>query len=187
MAKRIIFYVIALGAILFASPPLFAQTDPANVPRPPDAELSKFNRFFGRWAMRGPFAGIVWVGVTEIRSIAKGWYIEWVNDFVGDGIQRELRMIMGFDRHENRYRVWRFETTDRAPDMRDNGIVQFVGDTLVQQWTRRNAAGGNIIVENRMFTWTDSLRMQTFLIDSAGAIPRLVGDLTGPRLGARPR
>jgi len=160
---------------------LGAQTNPNSVPRAPEAELARFAPFLGRWAVRGPFANIEFVGVTEVQLIAKGWYVEWLNDLYGGGIQRELRMIMGYDRSQSRYRVWRFETTDRNPLMED-GTIRFLGDTLVQQWSGRDQAGKVVMAENRMIVARDSLRMLTFRDDSAGN-RQLIGNMAGPRLG----
>ena len=153
-----------------------AQTNAANVPAPPTAELRPFERFFGRWSVSGPYAGQEFTGITEVRPAVKGWYVEWINDVGAPGINRELRQLITWDRKQARYPIWRFETFDRQDDLED-GNVRFEGDTLVMEWKRER-----FIVQNRMVLDGDTLRMLSFGVNPTTLARRPVGALVGTRI-----
>jgi len=156
---------------------LFAQTSADNAPPPPTAQLQPFYRFFGRWNVRGPYAGLEFKGVTEVKPAVKGWYVEWVNDVGAPGITRELRQFITWDRRQGRYRIWRFETLDRQEDLED-GSVRFEGDTLVMEWKRER-----FLAQNRMVIDGDTLRMLSFGVNPSTLARRPVGALVGTRIG----
>lgn len=110
-----------------------AQTDPANVPRPPTAELVKLKPFLGLYEQTMQFAGLAFSGTLEVRPAVKGWYIEWVIDTHHEHkIDRQLRMLMTWDRKLGKYRIWRFATVD--PEVGLEGEVRFQGKELLMEW-----------------------------------------------------
>ena len=126
----------------------FAQTDPKNVPQPPKAELNRFEPFLGKYAVTpSEYAGRKWTGTIEIKSAVKGWYIEWTNLVKTEGIDRELRMLMTWDKNANKYRIWRFETVD--PSAQNEGEVRFEGSELIMEWKGTKPDGSPAIFSNR--------------------------------------
>lgn len=110
-----------------------AQTDPNNVPKPPTAELAKFKPFVGLYEQTMDFAGLAFSGTLEIGPAVKGWYVEWIiNTHHEHTIDRQLRMLMTWDRKLGKYRVWRFATVD--PEAGIEGDARFAGSELIMEW-----------------------------------------------------
>ena len=125
----------------------FAQTDPKNVPQPPTVELKKFDLFLGKYTVTSEYAGLKFSGTIEIKTAVKGWYVEWTNLVKSEGIDRELRMLMTWDKNAKKYRIWRFETL--TPETQNEGEVRFEGDELIMEWKGTKPDGSPAIFRNR--------------------------------------
>jgi len=158
----------------------FAQTDPKNVPRPPTVELKGFDPFLGKYTVTSEYAGLKFGGTIEIKTAVKGWYIEWTNLVKTEGIDRELRMLMTWDKNAKKYRIWRFETVD--PATQNEGEVRFEGDELIMEWKRTRPDGSPAIFRNRCtMKGKDELQMITERqVGSANAMR--IGVTTGKRI-----
>lgn len=113
-----------------------AQTDPNNVPKPPIAELKKFNPYLGSYTVTSDFAGQKWAGTLEWKPAIKNWYLQstiLLKDATKK-IDRELRIMMTWDERLRKYRLWRFQTTPHAPPDQLEGEAKFMADELVQEW-----------------------------------------------------
>jgi hypothetical protein len=74
-----------------------SQTNPANVPKPPTAELAKFKPFLGKYDVSGDFAKLPWSGTLELSPAIKGWFVEQTILVKSEGIDREFRMLVTWD------------------------------------------------------------------------------------------
>jgi hypothetical protein len=161
----------------------FAQTDPKNVPQPPKAELNRFEPFLGKYAVTpSEYAGRTWTGTVEIKIAVKGWYIEWTNLVKTEGIDRELRMLMTWDKNANRYRIWRFSTG--GIEAQNEGEVRFEGNELIMEWKGTKPDGSPAIFRNRCTMKSkDELQVITESNRRPGDANLVrVGVLTGKRL-----
>lgn len=148
-------FTTACGVLAVAAgTPAAAQTDTANVPRPPAAELAALERFFGTYQHSNSFYMGVgpFQGTLEVRPAIKGWYVEMIIDTRYGPIDRELRMLMTWDASLRHYRVWRFETTPQSPPGTIEAEARFVGDVLVMEWKHsRGPNGERGTFRNRIF------------------------------------
>lgn len=131
-----------------------AQLDPENVPEPPVERLQALQPFFGLYAHTDQeYAGMApWNGTLEVGPALKSWYVEFVVETHHGPIDRQLRMILTWDRELERYRIWRFETTPQQPPGTVEGEARFVGDTLVMVWEGvPGPRGGTGTFRNRVF------------------------------------
>lgn len=114
-----------------------AQMDPGNVPKPPAAELAKLRPFLGLYEQTMDFAHLAWSGTLEVVPAVKGWYVEWIiNTHHENRIDRQLRMLMTWDRRLGKYRIWRFATLD--PEEGLEGEARFEGSELIMEWQSRD-------------------------------------------------
>ncbi len=148
--KQILFFLfISLTLISKA----WAQTDPNNVPKPPLAELKKFNSYLGKYNVTSDFAGLKFKGTFEWKPVIKNWYLQSTIQVQDESkkIDRELRIMMTWDARLQKYRLWRFQTTPHAPPDQLEGEAKFVNDELVQEWKFKNEKGE--------FTFRNRLKM----------------------------
>ena len=130
----------------------FAQTNPNNIPKPPTDKLNIYEPFFGKYTMVSDYAGLKFNGTIEIKPVIKGWYVEQIILLRSQDnkIDREFHMMVTYDKKQNKYRVWRFETLPPVPEnieitLRTEGtdiILESKGPTL-------QLDGKPIIVYNR--------------------------------------
>jgi hypothetical protein len=94
--------------------------------------------------------GEEWIGSLDLQPAVKGWYVEWeINVYSGD-IDRQLRMFITWDREEEEYRIWRFETLPPAPRDRPEGTGRFEGDDFVMEWNEPTPWGEPGLLRNRL-------------------------------------
>lgn len=138
--KQLLFLLFTL---LTLSSKTAAQTDPNNVPKPPIAELKKFNPFLGMYNVTSDFAGLKWKGTLEWKPAIKNWYLQSTILLQDEAkkIDRELRIMMTWDAQLQKYRLWRFQTSPHAPPDQLEGEAKFVADELVQEWKFTNEKG----------------------------------------------
>jgi hypothetical protein len=143
---------IRIAAIAaFALPALaHAQIDPNNIPIPPTAELMRLRPFLGSYSVTGTYAGQQWAGSLDLVPAVKGWYVEWEINVHSGPIDRQLRMLITWDRETEKYRIWRFETS--PPDARDRaeGTGRFEGGEFVMEWKMPTPDGQPGIIRNRL-------------------------------------
>ena len=111
-------YLLPLLLIVcLATSTALGQTDPANVPKPPSAQLKIYEPFFGRYNMTSDYGGLKFKGTIEVKPVIKGWYVEQtiLVKSPDKRIDREFRMLVTYDTIQHKYRVWRFETLPPAP------------------------------------------------------------------------
>ena len=132
----------ALFALLVLPSICFSQTDPAHVPKPPTAELQKFEPFLGKYAVSGDFANLDWTGTLELAVAIKGWYVEQTILVKSKGIDREFRMLVTWDKAAQKYRAWRFQTL--PVDKENEAEFRFEGDEMITEWafTRQDGTRG---------------------------------------------
>jgi len=162
------FLTVAVTAVCFA------QTDPNNVPKPPVAELKKFEPFLGKYNVTADYAGLKLSGTLEIKPAIKGWYIERTilvkND---DGrIDRELRVMITFDTSLKSYHAWRFETL--PPGTNNEMTVRFEENEFIEEAERTNPDGSKRIFRNRIsMTNKDEMRIVSENSDAKGKVRQI--------------
>jgi hypothetical protein len=169
---------IRCGLLLLAMVrPSFAQSDTTNIPLPPAAELAALQPFFGAyehddnyWEGMGPFRGTL-----EVRPAVKGWYVEWIINTQYGPIDRQLRMLITWDRELGHYRVWRFETLPQLPPGAVEAEARFEGEEFVMEWRNTpGPAGGRGTFRNRIrMESPDELVVVSEVEPEAGGLIRL--------------
>ena len=112
----------------------------------PPPELKKFEPFLGRYeaAVDWPTRNLKWNGSLEIASTIKGWYIE--SNLIKEtaGPHRHWRLLITWDTRQNKYRVWRFETSGPRPEL--EGVVRFDNDNeWSAEWKNFPQADGKTV------------------------------------------
>ncbi|MFN2455907.1 MAG: hypothetical protein ABR577_16985 [Pyrinomonadaceae bacterium] len=159
----IAFLIVAFTAVCSA------QTDPHNVPKPPSAELKKFEPLLGKYNLTSDFAGHKWSGTMEIKPAVRGWYVERILVIKSaEGVDREFRLMITYDQTLKRYRIWRFETT--PPLMKNEGVGRFDGDVFVEEYELDTPDGSKSILRNRTTTNNNEVRTITEVVDASGKV-----------------
>lgn len=135
---------------LSLSPAAQAQSDPSNVPEPPTEHLARLEPFLGAYAHTMDYAGQEWAGTLDVRPAVKGWYVEWEINTQSGPIDRQLRLLVTWDREAERYRIWRFETLDPLPPGANEGAGHFEGDEFVMEWAMAAPDGEPGTFRNRV-------------------------------------
>jgi hypothetical protein len=148
--KQLLFFLFLL---LTLGSKTWAQTDRNNFPKPPIAELKKFNPYHGMYSVTSDYAGRKFKGTLEWKPAIKNWYLQSTIQLQDESkkIDRELRIMMTWDARLQKYRLWRFQTTPHAPPDQLEGEAKFVGDELVQEWKFKDEKGA--------FTFRNRLKM----------------------------
>ena len=163
-------FLPVLSLILLGSFSATAQMNPNNVPKPPTAELKKFEPFLGKYTVTSDYAGLKFSGTLEMKPVIKGWYIERTilvkND---DGrIDREYRSMITFDTSLKSYRIWRFETTQPKNNEMSG---RFEGNEFIEELEVRKRDGSKEISRNRItMTNKDEMRIVTEIQDATGKV-----------------
>jgi hypothetical protein len=152
-----------------------AQIDPNNVPKPPTAELKKFEPFLGKYNQTMDYAARKWSGTLEIKPAIKGWYVERIILTKTEGIDREFHSMFTYDTTLKRYRIWRFET---LPPEKNEGVVRFEGDELIEEY---EFAPGGIFRNRTTMVNSGELRIISELQDASGRVRR-IGVTTAKRM-----
>lgn len=149
--KQFLFFLFTLLAL---SAKTRAQTDPNNVPKPPIAELKKFNPFLGMYNVTSDYAGLKFKSTLEWKPAIKNWYLQSTIQLQDESkrIDRELRIMMTWDAELKKFRLWRFQTTPHAPPDQLEGEAKFLNDELVQEWKFKDD-------NDSVFTFRNRLRM----------------------------
>jgi hypothetical protein len=166
---------IRIAAIAAIALPALAQAqmDPGNIPQPPSAELMRLQHFLGTYSVTGTYGGQVWAGSLDVRPAVKGWYVEFEINVHSGPVDRQLRMMITWDRETERYRIWRFETTPPEPRDRAEGTGRFEGSEFVMEWNLPAPDGEPGTFRNRVqMEGTDTL-----VIVSEGARASAPGDV----------
>jgi len=147
--KQFLFFLFILLAL---SSNINAQTDTNNVPKPPIAELKKFNPYLGMYNVISDYAGLKFKGTLEWKPEIKNWYLQSTIQLQDESkkIDRELRIMMTWDAQLQKYRLWRFQTTPHAPPDELEGEAKFVNDELVQEWKFKDDNDSVILFRNRL-------------------------------------
>jgi len=141
--------IAAIAAVAFPSIAV-AQVDPNNIPEPPTTALVRLQPFLGTYTVKGDFGGRDWAGSLDLRPAVKGWYVEWEINVHSGPIDRQLRMMITWDRETENYRIWRFETSGPAPTDRAEGTGRFEGSEFVMEWRTPTPDGEPGIFRNRV-------------------------------------
>jgi hypothetical protein len=158
-----------------------AQTHPNDVPKPPTAELSKFDPFLGKYEVSGDFAGLPWAGTLELKRVIKGWYIEQIILIKSPGIDREFWLLTTWDGKRQQYPLWGFQT---LPLPAIDGEVRFEGDEMITQWTSVRPDGSQAVSSNRYrLDSKDELNIVSYR-QVGNTAPEKIGFLQGRRIGA---
>ena len=175
-------FLLMLLTILLCACSATAQVDPNNVPKPPTAELKKFEPFLGKYNVTADYARLKWSGTLEITPAVKGWYIERaILIKTDDGkIDRELRLMITFDKRLKSYRMWRFDTT--PPQTNNEMTGRFEENEFIEEAELKNPDGSKRIFRNRItMTNKDELRMVTESEDATGKVTQ-IGVTIGKRV-----
>ena len=172
-------FLSALSLILLCAFSATAQTDPNNVPKPPTAELKKFEPFLGTYNLTADYAKLKWSGTLEIKPAIKDWYIERTIPIKTEGIDREYRAMITFDASLKSYRVWDFQT---LPPKNNERSGRFEGNEFIEELEIKRRDGSKSILRSR-YTMPnkDEVRIVTEDQDAAGKVT-LVGLTTGKRV-----
>ena len=164
-------FLLMLSTILLCAFSATAQTDPNNVPKPPTAELKKFEPFLGKYTVTSDYGGLKFSGTLEIKPVIKGWYIErTILGKNGDGrIDRELRLMITFDTSLKSYRLWRFETV--PPQTNNEMTGRFEENAFIEEAELKNRDGSKRIFRNRItMTNKDEVRIVTESQNATGKV-----------------
>ncbi len=139
---------VTLLLLLVLSNAAQAQTDPSNVPQPPTDALARLKPFLGTYTVTGNYAGQEWSGTIDVRPAVKGWYVEWEINVHSGPIDRQLLLLMTWDREKEQYRIWRFETQDQVS--KPEGTGKFSADEFLMEWAMPAPDGEPGIFRNRV-------------------------------------
>jgi hypothetical protein len=174
-------FLSVLLTILLCALSATAQVNPNNVPKPPVAELKKFEPFLGKYNVTADYAKLKWSGTLEIKPAIKGWYIErTILIKTDDGkIDREFRSLITFDTSLKSYRVWGFET---LPPKNNERSGRFEGNEFIEELEIKRRDGSKSTLRSRyMMPDKDEVRIVTEDQDAAGKITP-VGVTVGKRV-----
>jgi hypothetical protein len=137
----------------------------------PPAELKRFEPFLGKYSAKvdWPSSNLFWEGSFELASTIKGWYVESNLIKESAGPHRHWRLVMTWDRRQQKYRVWRFETNTPRPEI--EGVVKFEGDKeWYAVWENFPVAGGKTVTQYSRFRLrgADELEIITESVDATG-------------------
>jgi hypothetical protein len=127
-----------------------AQVDPNDIPEPPTAELMRLQPFLGSYGVTGTYFDQEWAGSLDLRPVVKGWFVEWEINVHSGPIDRQLRMLITWDRQTEEYRIWRFETSPPAPRDQVEGTGRFEGGDFVMEWKMPTPDGAPGVFRNRL-------------------------------------
>lgn len=108
--KPVVQIALVLNTVVALCAVSLGKTNPQNVPKPPNAELQKFEPFLGTYEVLGDFANLPWSGTLEVKRVIKGWYIEQIIKVKSPGIDREFWVLSTWDNGAHKYRLWGFQT-----------------------------------------------------------------------------
>jgi ketosteroid isomerase-like protein len=180
MSSRLVVLKTALVVSTFAAPCalLLGQTNPQNVPQPPNTELQKFEPFLGMYEVSGDFANLPWSGTLELKKVIKGWYIQQTIRLKSPGIDREFWVLSTWDREAQKYRLWGFQTLPTVLE----GEIRFEGDEMITAWPSIRPDGGKVLSSNRYrFLSRDQLEIVSYRQSENGPIQK-IGTLMGKRM-----
>jgi hypothetical protein len=140
-------------AIIVLAQPVWAQTDPANIPEPPTAEMMRLQPFLGSYTVSGQYLGMDWAGSLDLRPAVRGWYLEWEINVHSGPIDRQLRMMITWDAAVGHYRIWRFETAPPFPAATAEGTGRLENGEFVMEWD-------DVSPDGRPGTFRNRLRME---------------------------
>lgn len=138
----------------------WGQTDPDNVPKPPTEKLKIFEPYFGSYEHTMEYGGLKFKGTMEVKPIIKGWYVDWtiLTKTEDEKIDREYHMLVTWDDAQNKYRVWRFETTPHEIDSDDISLRTEGTDIIVE--AKVIAPNGNPAIFYNRYTMPDKNQVE---------------------------
>jgi hypothetical protein len=158
----------------------FSQTDPNNVPQPPTVELKSFDPFLGRFSVSGEFVKLQWTGTLELKGAIKGWYIEQTILVKTEGIDREFRTLITWDKNAQKFRMWRFQTL--PVEQSNEGEIRFEGNEMISEWVSVRPDGSQAILSNRYrMVSKDQVEILSYMQVGNGPVTK-IGFLIGKRL-----
>ena len=169
---------LVLGAFVAICAVSLAQTNPQNVPQPPNAELQKFEPFLGTYEVSGDFANLPWNGTLELKKVIKGWYIQQIIKVKSPGIDREFWILSTWDKGAQKYRLWGFQTLTAVLE----GEIRFERDEMITTWPSIRPDGSKAFASNRYhFLSKDQLEIVSYSQSENGPIQK-IGTLVGKRM-----
>lgn len=167
--------IAAFAALVLAFvPSASAQTDPTSIPKPPAEQLARLAPFLGDYSQTMDYAGQAWAGTLAIRPAVKGWYVEWEINTRSGPIDRQLRLLVTWDREAEKYRIWRFETLPPLPAGANEGTGRFDGDEFLMEWAMPAPDGEMGTFRNRArMTAADTLTIVTEGERASGEVRRI--------------
>jgi hypothetical protein len=139
----------------------------------PPIELKKFEPFLGKYEATVDWPNLKWSGTLELAYDIKGWFVE--SNLIKEtaGPHRHWRLLMTWDEHQKKYRVWRFETTPMRPNI--EGVIRFEGNEMVAEWLQFPRADGKRVTYRSIFKIKnrDELEIITEDQDADGKVNRI--------------
>lgn len=129
--------------------------EPLSYP-PPTEALSRFSPYVGLYEFSGGFMGQDYKGTLQVNPAVKGYYVEWIIEFgmgtIDNHFDRQLRILTTWDRVNQAYRIWRFETN--AQEIMGEGRARFDGPNFIMEWDTLSPDGQpgtfrNIVSRNK--------------------------------------
>lgn len=168
---------LVLSAFMAICVVSLGQTNPQNVPQPPNAELQKFDPFLGKYDVSGDYANLPWAGTLEFKKTIKGWYIQQIIRIKSPGIDREFWVLATWDNNAQKYRLWGFQTLPSQVE----GDVRFQNDEMVTEFTYTAVDGQKATSSNRYkFVGNNELLVTSYRQVGNGPVEK-IGTLTGTR------
>jgi hypothetical protein len=129
----------------------------------PPVELKKFEPFLGKYEATVDWPNLKWSGTLEIAYAIKGWFVE--SNLIKEtaGPHRHWRLLMTWDEHQKKYRVWRFETTPVRPNI--EGVIRFEGNDMVAEWLQFPRADGKGVTYRSTFRITNKGELEIITED----------------------
>ena len=176
--KLVVQIALVLNTLVALCAVSLGQTNPQNVPKPPNAELQKFEPFLGTYEVSGDFANLPWSGTLELKRVIKGWYIEQIIKVKSPGIDREFWVLSTWDNGAHKYRLWGFQTLPAVPE----GEIRFEGDEMITAWTSIRPDGSKVLSSNRYHLLAEGqLEVVSYSQSENGPIQK-IGTLRGKRM-----
>ena len=175
--SHIIYAILTVGLALCAVS--IAQTDPKNVPQPATAEMSRFDPFLGKYEVSGDFANLPWAGTLELKKVIKDWYVQQTILIKTPGIDREFWILATWDKNNQKYRMWGFQTLPVLPD--GGGEIRFERDEMITEWSSPGPNGTQVRLSNR-YRFVAKNELEIVSYKQVGTAPaEKIGFLRGKR------
>jgi len=151
------------------------------LPKLTEEKLKIFEPYYGKYQQTMTYGGIKWAGTMEVKTIIKGWYVDWtiLTKSLDNIVDREYHMLVTYDTVLSKYRVWRFETAQHW----DYPItVSSEGTDIILSLQFPPEEGSEIFYNRYSKPGKDEIKIVTELHSKEGKLLKSIGITTATRI-----